>query len=50
MALEKEEMNFKQMTDNIDESLPIVIDKANPFSFNSYANRLPRIYEDLQSC
>ena len=25
------------MTDNIDEPLPIVIDKANFFSFNSYA-------------
>ena len=25
------------MTDNIDEPLPIVIDKANSFSFNSYA-------------
>ena len=37
MALRKEEMIFKQMTDNIDEPLPIVIDKANPFSFNSYA-------------
>ena len=37
MALRKEEMIFKQMTDNIDEPLPIVIDKANSFSFNSYA-------------
>ena len=37
MALGKEEMIFKQMTDNIDEPLPIVIDKANSFSFNSYA-------------
>ena len=37
MALRKEEMIFKQMTDNIDEALPIVIDKANSFSFNSYA-------------
>ena len=27
---------FKQMTDNIHEPLAIVIDKANPFSFNSY--------------
>ena len=36
MALRKE-MIFKQMTDNIDEPLPIVIDKANSFSFNSYA-------------
>ena len=25
------------MTDNIDEALPIVIDKANSFSFSSYA-------------
>ena len=25
------------MTDDIDEPLPIVIDKANSFSFNSYA-------------
>ena len=25
------------MTDNIDEHLPIVIDKADSFSFNSYA-------------
>ena len=25
------------MTDNIDEPLPIVFDKANSFSFNSYA-------------
>ena len=25
------------MTGNIDEPLPIVIDKANSFSFNSYA-------------
>ena len=25
------------MTDNIDEPLPIAIDKANSFSFNSYA-------------
>ena len=30
-------MIFKQMTDNIDEPLPIVIDKANSFSFNLYA-------------
>ena len=37
MALRKEEMIFKQITDNIDEPLPIVIDKANSFSFNSYA-------------
>ena len=37
MALRKAEMIFKQMTENIDESLPIVIDKANSFSFNSYA-------------
>ena len=37
MALRKEEMIFKQVTDNIDEPLPIVIDKANSFSFNSYA-------------
>ena len=37
MALRKEEVIFKQMTDNIDESLPIVINKANSFSFNSYA-------------
>ena len=37
MALRKEEMIFKQMTDNIDEPLPIVIDKVNSFSFNSYA-------------
>ena len=37
MALRKKEMIFKQMTDNIDEPLPIVIDKANSFSFNSYA-------------
>ena len=37
MALRKEEMIFKQMTDNIDEPLPIVIDKGNSFSFNSYA-------------
>ena len=37
MALRKEEMIFKQMIDNIDEALPIVTDKANSFSFNSYA-------------
>ena len=37
MALRKEEMIFKQMTDNIDEPLLIVIDKTNSFSFNSYA-------------
>ena len=37
MALRKEEMIFKQITDNIDEPLPIVIDKTNYFSFNSYA-------------
>ena len=37
MALRKEEMIFKQMTGDIDEPLPIVIDKANSFSFNSYA-------------
>ena len=37
MALRNEEMIFKQMTDSIDEPLPIVIDKANSFSFNSYA-------------
>ena len=36
MALRKEEIIFKQMTNNIDEPLPIVIDKANSFSFNSY--------------
>ena len=36
MTLRKEEMIFKQMTDNIDELLPIVTDKANSFSFNSY--------------
>ena len=29
MAWIKEEMIFKQTTDNIDEPLPIVIDKAN---------------------
>ena len=37
MALRKEEMIFKQMTDNIDEPLPIVIDKTNSFLFSSYA-------------
>ena len=37
MALRKEEMIFKQMTDNIDEPLAIAIDKANSFLFNSYA-------------
>ena len=37
MALRKEEMIFKQMIDNIDEPLPTVIDKANSFSFSSYA-------------
>ena len=37
MTLRKEEMIFKQMTDNINELLPIVTDKANSFSFNSYA-------------
>ena len=37
MALRKEEMIFKQMIDNTDEPLPIVIDKANSFSFSSYA-------------
>ena len=30
-------MIFKQMTDSIDEPLPTVINKANSFSFNSYA-------------
>ena len=30
-------MIFKQMTGNIDEPLSIVIDKANSFSFSSYA-------------
>ena len=30
-------MIFKQMTDNIDETLPIVSDKASSFSFNSFA-------------
>ena len=29
-------MIFKQMTHNVDEPLPIVIDKANSFSFNPY--------------
>ena len=37
MALRKEEMIFKQMIDNTDEPLPIVIDKENFFSFNWYA-------------
>ena len=37
MALRKEEMIFKQMTDNIDKPLPIVIDKTNSFLLNSYA-------------
>ena len=37
MALRKEEMIFKPMTDNIDEPLQIAIDKANSFSFNSHA-------------
>ena len=37
MALRKEEMIFKQITDNIEEPLPIVIDKINYFSFSSYA-------------
>ena len=37
MALRKEEMVFKQMTDKIDEPLPIAIDKANSLSFNSHA-------------
>ena len=37
MALRKEEMIFKQMTDNTDEALPIVIDRENSFSINSYA-------------
>ena len=37
MALRKDEMIFKQMTENIDEPLLIVIDNANSFSFNSYA-------------
>ena len=37
MALRKEEMIFKQMTDNINEPFPIAIDKANSFSFHSYA-------------
>ena len=36
MTLRKEKMIFKQMTDNIDEPLPIGIDRANSFSFNSY--------------
>ena len=36
MALSREEIILKQMTDNIDEHLPIVIDEANCFSFNSY--------------
>ena len=35
MASRKQEMIFKQMTDNIDETLPIVSDKASSFSFNS---------------
>ena len=37
MASRKQEMIFKQMTDNIDETLPIVSDKASSFSFNSFA-------------
>ena len=37
MALRKEEMIFIQMNDNIHEPLPIVIDTANSFSFNSHA-------------
>ena len=37
MALSKEEMILKQMTDNIDEPLLIVIDEAICFSFDSYA-------------
>ena len=37
MALRKEEMIFKQMTDNIDEALPVFIDKTNSFLFNLYA-------------
>ena len=37
MALSKEEMIFKQMTDNINEPFLIVIDKSYSFSFSSYA-------------
>ena len=37
MALSKEEMILKQMTDNIDEPLLIAIDEAICFSFDSYA-------------
>ena len=37
MALSKEEMIFKQMTDNIDQPFPIVIDKSYSLSFDSYA-------------
>ena len=31
MALGKEELIFKEMTDNIDEPFPIAIDKSNSF-------------------
>ena len=38
MTLSKEEMIFKQITNNIDKPFSIVIDKSNSFfSFNSYA-------------
>ena len=37
MALSKEEMILKQMTDNIDEPLLIVTDELICFSFDSYA-------------
>ena len=33
------------MTDNIDEPLPIVIDKANSFSFNSYEGGYHRYFK-----
>ena len=36
------------MTDNIDEALPSVIDKANSFSFNSYA-RAYHAYTKIQN-
>ena len=50
MSLNKEKLIFKQMANDVDEPFPIVINKSNCFSLNSYAKMLPRVYEPLESC
>ena len=50
MAFRTEEMIFKQVTDSTDKPFPIIIDKVNSFSFNSYARGYPAYMKNLGSC